>query len=482
MQIKKEGAIKPWQLMLCLVFLFNPNVNVIDILPDFVAYFALARILERAADSAPYFEETRKACVKLAWLSLAKLPAFLLIVFIRSHNTLDNDVYAMMSTIFAVLEITLLIILIKNLFSALFYLGERGGAVSLIAPFPARRAGRTVRPEALRSYTVAFAVCKCVLYALPDYFLLSRTTDSGVLVTAPLSRYYPVAIIVSFAAVLVLGAVWLALCKKYIAAVLGEGKFAAALGALARAGSEKEYELKRKRRSIRFALRLLAVATVFSFPLALTETNEINVFPEFIYGALLLLALFKLGEHTSSSAKPVLFSGGAFVLSSLLRFAFSVRFHASYTYYDMLTSKAATSAYLPVMILSVPELLAFFVFLFFALRTLHAFIAENTGLSPTSENYNRTERDYHASLKMRANVLTGLAALAALLKCVNVFLNSNVELIYSAGDSYTGVTTSSPLPWFGAAIVAAVVAYVGVAIYFSSVIKEECEMKYSYLK
>ena len=46
-------TIKTGWLIFAVVMLFNPNVNLIDILPDFIGYFILAKFFERAADSAP---------------------------------------------------------------------------------------------------------------------------------------------------------------------------------------------------------------------------------------------------------------------------------------------------------------------------------------------------------------------------------------------------------------------------------------------
>ena len=47
--------------VLCLVFLLVPNFNIIDVLPDFVAYLILARFFGRYADYAPYFAEARES-------------------------------------------------------------------------------------------------------------------------------------------------------------------------------------------------------------------------------------------------------------------------------------------------------------------------------------------------------------------------------------------------------------------------------------
>ena len=101
---KSDGAksmknVKYGWLIFALIMLFNPNLQLIDILPDFIGFFILAKFIERAADAAPYFEEARAAFVKLGYISLAKIPALFVIVLVRSKNTLDNDIIALFAEI-----------------------------------------------------------------------------------------------------------------------------------------------------------------------------------------------------------------------------------------------------------------------------------------------------------------------------------------------------------------------------------------------
>ena len=125
---KQLRTLKTGWLIFAVVMLFNPNVNLIDILPDFIGFFNLAKFFEKAADCAPYFEEARSAFMKLGYISLAKIPALAIVVIVRSGNVIDNDIIALMALIFAVLELLYLIPVTKSLFDALTYLGERSEA------------------------------------------------------------------------------------------------------------------------------------------------------------------------------------------------------------------------------------------------------------------------------------------------------------------------------------------------------------------
>ena len=62
-----------------LVLLCNPNIHVIDILPDFIAYFIIFSLLSEAADLAPHFAQARDSAKKLALIGLFKIPAAFLL-------------------------------------------------------------------------------------------------------------------------------------------------------------------------------------------------------------------------------------------------------------------------------------------------------------------------------------------------------------------------------------------------------------------
>ena len=77
-------------ILFSLVFLFIPSFNVIDLMPDFLAWFILAKVFERAADSAPYFEEARSGFIKLGYVNLAKILGFIIIILVKSRDTVPR--------------------------------------------------------------------------------------------------------------------------------------------------------------------------------------------------------------------------------------------------------------------------------------------------------------------------------------------------------------------------------------------------------
>lgn len=471
-------------IVLGLIFLFNPNIQVVDLLPDFVAYFIFARLLEKPALMAPYFEEARSTSLKLALLSLAKIPAFVLAIFIRSKNTLDNDIFPLLALVFATLEIILCLTLIKNLSSAFFHLGERASARSLITPFSLSKAEkREMRPEDLKNMTAFFVIAKCLLYTLPEFLLLTRTADNGLIMPSPLAKLYPIALLICLALGSVIGVTWLIRSRKYLDAVIAEGEFTRSLNFLKSETSEAEYNIRVKLRRTNKALFALAAASIFTYPMIFEDAELINIFPGFIFAAILIYSFSKLRPLISKSIIPTLISSGAYAATSLLAFVFSVRFLKKYDYIDIANKLSASNhdvlaAYVGVVITAAIEFIAITVFFAFALKYMRSFILENTGLSPESDRYSRTESDYHKSLMIKLYLFFGFAFLAALLKFVEICLFLSPKIHYNITSEHLSVVTSSAVPWFGILVAAASILFIGYALYFTHILREEIEMKY----
>ena len=467
-------------LIFSLVLLFNSNISMVDILPDFVAYFILAKLFEKAADSAAYFEEARVGFLRLALLNFAKIPALILIILIRGQNTGDNDVFALFSFSFAVIEAILAINSAKNIFTALFHLSERTNMESAISPFQSPICKkRSLTPESLKEYTYFFIICKSITYALPDMFLLTRVTDSGQIVT--ISKYYPYVLILAQLLGAFVGIIWLARMIKYVKAIYSEGEFENSILSLASEDSSIKFQTKTKIRSIASTLNFWVVTSFFSIELIFGNFDEINVLPHFLFGILLVLSFYSLQNHSFKDKKILIF-GLLYTAFASAAYAASVYFNTKFDYIDLLENKAALNAYLFVQIFSLLEFVSLIVFLFFAARTYKTFILKNTGLDKSNERYNERDREYHSSLVKKAYVHCALIALVNLTQCANVFLKRYVQLVFTDITDVTMPTISTSLvPWFNIVVTAVAVIYIGYTIYFTSHLKEEVIMKYQTL-
>lgn len=470
---KKRGSIYG-AILFSLIFLFNPNVSVIDILPDFIAYFILARLFIYPADCAPHFEEARIAFRRLGWLNFFKFFGFMVMVLVKRADPTDNDIIPLVTFVFAVLELLLMVIAVKKTFDALFYLGNRSEALSTIRPFYLGKI--RIRPEDVRNLSYFFAVFKCIVYFAPTPFLLTNTTltPGGKL---GIAEAFIIVLLLSHLLGIIVGIFWLIAMRKYALSIKAEGKFFYTLDKLLRENVEFDINKKIKLRSMFFALSVFSVASFFTLELALVESYDVNLIPHFIYALLLLLAVYKLAPFTKG-ALPAYISGGIYSLFSAVTYFVQCHFLTEYGYAKLITSSKARDFYPIVTWLSIAEFAALLAFLFFIWRMLHSFILKNTGINENSA-LQKSNDSYFGSL-IKKNILFAVSgALAGIIKLISVIVHGSVKLVYSNTDGELQDAVVSPaVEWIGLAVTVFAFIYIGITLYFISTLKDEIKMKY----
>ena len=101
------------------VFLFNPTVNLIDVLPDVAGYLLILKGLYRLSDLNGKIKTARQKFKAAVWISLGELLAMLMIPI------LDATWYLILSFVFGVLKLIYLIPAFVNLFEGISYLELR---------------------------------------------------------------------------------------------------------------------------------------------------------------------------------------------------------------------------------------------------------------------------------------------------------------------------------------------------------------------
>lgn len=471
-------------LIFSLVFLLNPNINVIDIMPDFIAWLVLAKLFERAADSAPYFEEARAGFIKLAYINLAKVLGLALILLVKSKDTSDNNIFALVSFGFMAVELIFLIPAVKNLFAALFHLGERADAPALISRWETKKSGilgeiitRLLNAETASTFTYAFVTIKALASTLPDFFLLTRETDKGHVVN--FSGAYPTVLLVSFLVALIVGVLWFIKVKLYVDKVRDEGRFDSALLSMREEDKIGKYEQRVKVRSMLSFLTFISVASIFTVEISFSNFSGINILPHFLYLGLMLVAVFMSRKHTTGQkhAYPV---GALAVAVSTVSYVLTVSFLSSYSYEDIELIPAAKSAYLVIEILTLAETALTVAFLFLIMRMMNRFVLDNTGMDISSERYSTLEKEFHRSLVVKNLVIFISGALASIAKCASVFINSETQIIFSDPNDVTiGAFAASVAPWFNLVVTGTAVLYIFFTFYYMSGLKDEVKMRYS---
>ncbi len=478
-----------FSLTAALILLISPNVGVFDILPDFIAYFIIAKKLGYACECAPFFEEAREAVRKLALVTLIKLPASLLMTSFRAENYSDNDIRALFAITFAVFEAVLLFPAVKNLFAGFSYLGQRSENTALIKSFYTnKKCTKMMSPDSLAVFTYAFMLYKCLMSVLPETFLLTKIITTGEAERYfNIARLYPYAVVFGIVSVLTLGIIWIGRFKKYILAFNENGGFVLALDSMLDGGRRAELDVKKRVEGMKFGLLLLAVSSVLTLDLRFDNLNNIDLLPSFFLGFIMMFAGIRLSIFTDKGCHVKLL-GSLFTVCAFLRFLFEFSFFEKYGYELLSINANAKRSYILLIGAFVLETLFFIIFASSVGKILRAFVIKNTGIEPSNERYSRQDAEYHKLLTKKVYIFTGLSIalwLSKLAECILRFFSKNTYVSWEVegGDMSiirpdTGLVSESPLPWFGVAVLIISIIYIIYSFYFTSELREDVEMKY----
>lgn len=464
--------------VLCLVFLLVPNFNIIDILPDFVAYIILARFFGRYAEYAPYFAEAKEGFSKLAIVSALKIPAlFLMMMSIGS----GRDIVPLFTLIFAVIELILLYPAISSAFSALFHLGQRGVLDPAISEFTFLN--RITTPDSARLLTYIFVTVKCALNFIPDTFLLTHPTGTNaeMLEALIIRSLFPVATAICMGAILILGVFWALMLYKYAMEIAAHGRIEAAAMEIAGEARLAELEGERSVKRILRNMTILAVSSLFCFDVAFTEINSgVSIIPHFLF-ALLIIALGNSICESDSQRRKLLIGGIAYSAISIVAYVLLLDFSKNHYYSDLGSIPAADTAYLYVEITALLELLCFIFFIAVYAKALTAYIMKHTTLCMSDGYISAPDEEKNKKMLTKSYIFALFPLLIATLKCANVFIRADVRYIIPENVGDMGLTTivTSSVPWFNFVILGVTIAYAFFAYYFMNGAKDEVKLKYS---
>lgn len=455
-------------VILSLVFLFNPNANLIDVMPDFVAYVLFILVIGSLSESVPYLAECKGALIKLALVTLIKIPAFLVMY---SNMVSGKDIVPLFTLVFAVLELILLYSAVENGFRALGYIGERTDCASVRDPFSVGR-GRMMTPESLKILTYIFFVARATFNVIPELLLLTPEDTS---LRRKLQEAYPAILVISILASLAIGIIWLSRTVKYVKAIRHGEDLGAAINTLAAKGSPEEIGAKERIKRLASALIILAFSSLFIFDVTFSDLGGYNRLPHFIYGILLFSSVYSFTSDKRTRLCLIIGTAG-FSLSSLLTYLLTVRFFEKYTYLSLAYPGPAKDAYLPVKALAVTETVFALIMLTAAAMATVSFIKEHTDVAPSDPSYSKTNEKNHRTTARKTLPLFIIAGVITIAKCANVFIKETSTLIYSEVNS-EGIAASA-FPAMDTIIFFTCIVYVIYSFVTVSNLKDEVRFKY----
>ena len=468
------------RIFTALLLLANPNIHIIDILPDFIAYFLIFSVVSEAADLAPHFAQAKDACKRLALLCLFKIPASFIIVSLRSSNTQDMNLIPTFAIIFAVFEMILAYTLIFRISEGLFYLGERSDATALISPFRVRvstdteggkevsskgiSAARGYLPEALRGVSLVFIFVKCFSSFVPEMLLLTRKQEyvgdlSG---QFALVRLYPYALIFAIGLTLAVGIYWLVLASAYLKAIKKEGKFLPALLSLAGEAVIAKKEKHELCSAFVLGFTLVAISSLFS----------LNFMPLFCFSLFLLLGSIWIKTERRLRVLIRIFGSLTTVLAIVLSIMLDA-FDTDFGYPSLLNDNEAIATYRECVLVAAVCAVLFIVFLYLIYLSLRRSIFSSFG-APISEKAVGEENRYKKSLARMNIAFFILSSLCIIARAIYVYLQGQV--IFIPSTAATIGTFSHQWEFWPLIMTVLCIPFIIFTFYYMGLLKEEAKL------
>ncbi len=406
--MKSAKNVFPVGALIAGIFiLFNPNVTIIDLVPDCIAYALFLYALRHVSVFVPYMREAADGFRRLFYLSLVKLPALIVMLTLAQQRV----TITLFSFTFAILELVFLFPAISNLFEGLFYMGQRFGCEAAIRDTRYRNG-----VSAIRTTTFVFFVAKMALSTLPDFLLLFEYDPiSGSGFTIPMAQYGLV-VAAAFVLSLIFGIIWLSVIIPYLRTIRDDA------GTAALSPPEGQDFKRSENRRLQFSLPFFLFALGACLSLDFVASN-ISLLPDYLSAAsfFALALLFYLKKQSDS--RPPLVLSGAYLLLTVLFAIFRSNFFALYTESDLSAKPEAAVAYIPVLILSLLSESAFIAVFIPLCRSLYRFYRENAILdTPQNEYEVKLLSEERRTLEKQNRLLSVLAILSAVTSFLTVLL------------------------------------------------------------
>lgn len=371
-------------ITLALIFLFNPNVTVIDVLPDFVGYALLCAGLAQLGDLHESIGAAVSVFRKMIFVDALKLLAILWIFGMTVPVERSSSIL-LFTFVFGALEMILLIPAYQKLFRGINELGYFYPNTSIFED-QNKKKGKN-RTDRMQRSTITFVCVKAILTFLPELADLSQGTydETAMASTENLYRFVGLLRAMAFLPVLVVGIVWLCRAIRYFSDLRRDDSLMSAL--------QTKYDTKIRPKVGLFAQRRLKITfSLLMIALALTldlRMDSQNMLPDFLAAAVFAVLLWQMRQTKRRWS----WLGAVIPYFALSAFAGGVEnyFFAHYRYGVLIKNDTALLTYVILTVANALKGIAFLAVIALVIRGLSRIVAEHTGYVVGRESHNNNE-------------------------------------------------------------------------------------------
>ena len=306
--VEKKKNIVPWMLIAVgFAFIFNPNVTVFDVLPDFIGYILICIALTKISMLNDTFADAKKLFEKMILLDAGKYLAIFWIFGMEAGATKASS-YLLWSFVFAVLEIIFLVPSYLKLFKGISDLGDIYESDYIHA---SKNGSGKSYTEKIKNFTIFFIIFKAVMTVLPELTDLGNTSNTNTWLGDEyinIYRYIGIIRALCYLPIIVVGIVWIVRIMTYFSRLSKDEKLTKSL-------CETFSERVLPKRGL-FAMRYVKIASWLMIAASVVSLDvmfeEVNILPDALTVIFIIPALIYFAKAANIKKSGVYLSAIAF--------------------------------------------------------------------------------------------------------------------------------------------------------------------------
>ena len=353
------------------LFMLNPMLGVLDILPDFIGGILILLGLRRLSYVSP---ELNEAFGYMKWAVYISCARFLCVF---TATNLDDIMHLSITLVFAVFEFAVMLFALPALSDGLSYLNIR-------------YSGHTAEQADFRIVGLIFFAVRGFLSVVPQLGglnsdIYNEGNLAGGMSSVDFGGYWELLTTVNVVITLAVAVVWLLSIWRYVGSIMRDSEMTAAIAEAYRKKQVSEPALFIRRR-LQGAVLLFNLAFLCLIDFI---GDGINYIPDFLFGILSLVGTQRFSPYCERGRR-VYIAGGVYTAFAIASWAVSYTLEESHYYLSFATLlKGFFPHYLVTVILAAAEALALIWYLYTLTRWVMPIADQHIGLA-VSEEFVRT--------------------------------------------------------------------------------------------
>lgn len=422
------------RIALGILFLLDPNIAVLDVLPDFVGCMLIISGLSSLRDLSDSMEEARVNFLRLLWVSLSHIPAFMLMIYISASFVNEKTSILVFSFVYGVVELILINNAVTSLIDGFVYIGERYNGDACF--YETDKRGKRLDVSRLRAFTTVFLVIVKGLSVAPNLvYLYDTSLGYGTVVNSLM--YNPVSFIGPITAIccvpaLAVGIVWARKMRRYFKGIRADEEFVATVDGVIESKETENTPIYRYRRTTT-AVYLITAAIILSIDLYI---DEFNIIPDLFSAIIMLCAAVFMCNRLSTGKLPIAICG-AYTAAEAGMLAYASYFNVHFKFADVGRVVEADGAFnLYIIFITVSEIL--FIASVTALIRSYSRVLSDGFSSAVRKGHTKAGKDvFYLGHKKKSVLVAALSVAAGVCHLLQVLSMGDMERVLLSKNSYT---------------------------------------------